>query len=250
MKKSILALCATCLLVSAGSERALAAGYTFNAKYFKVTRGGDFGQYINGAFLNEVLPNLGPNGLPVYNSGYGSFPLVDINPGTQELLWWTPDGSHVFADGAGVISSPYANFSLYPSGGTGSSDASGFQTAIFSGNLGLSTAQTVTFTFGGDDDALLFVDGVSVGQLGGVHAHTTASPTTSLLSAGNHVFSLFYADRHETGASLQFSIDTAGITVTPAVPEPTTWAMMLFGFGVIGFAIRKRSNISNTISYA
>jgi len=27
---------------------------------------------------------------------------------------------------------------------------------------------------------------------------------------------------------------------TPAVPEPTTWAMMLLGFAMIGFAVRKR----------
>ncbi|NTZ43936.1 PEP-CTERM sorting domain-containing protein, partial [Altererythrobacter sp. SALINAS58] len=27
-----------------------------------------------------------------------------------------------------------------------------------------------------------------------------------------------------------------------AVPEPTTWAMMLFGFGAIGFAMRRRSS--------
>ncbi|NTZ41676.1 PEP-CTERM sorting domain-containing protein, partial [Altererythrobacter sp. SALINAS58] len=29
---------------------------------------------------------------------------------------------------------------------------------------------------------------------------------------------------------------------TPAVPEPTTWAMMLFGFGAIGFAMRRRKD--------
>lgn len=28
----------------------------------------------------------------------------------------------------------------------------------------------------------------------------------------------------------------------PAVPEPSTWAMMLLGFGVIGFALRRRRN--------
>jgi PEP-CTERM motif len=43
------------------------------------------------------------------------------------------------------------------------------------------------------------------------------------------------------------SIDFAGlrtITVNPlvsAVPEPATWAMMLFGFGLVGNAMRRRS---------
>lgn len=26
----------------------------------------------------------------------------------------------------------------------------------------------------------------------------------------------------------------------PAVPEPTTWALMLAGFGMVGFAMRRR----------
>ncbi|HEX6783372.1 MAG TPA: FxDxF family PEP-CTERM protein [Sphingomicrobium sp.] len=32
------------------------------------------------------------------------------------------------------------------------------------------------------------------------------------------------------------------ITSVPAVPEPATWAMMLLGFGGIGFAMRRRRN--------
>ena len=35
-----------------------------------------------------------------------------------------------------------------------------------------------------------------------------------------------------------------------AVPEPATWAMMLLGFGVVGFAMRKRSHVRTTVSYA
>ena len=33
------------------------------------------------------------------------------------------------------------------------------------------------------------------------------------------------------------------IAVTTAVPEPSTWAMMLFGFGAIGFSMRRRRRI-------
>lgn len=35
---------------------------------------------------------------------------------------------------------------------------------------------------------------------------------------------------------------------SPAVPEPATWAMMLVGMGAIGFAARRRQNVS--VSYA
>lgn len=36
-----------------------------------------------------------------------------------------------------------------------------------------------------------------------------------------------------------FSIVT--VTPTPAVPEPATWAMMMLGFGVVGYSLRRRS---------
>ncbi|MDB5680379.1 MAG: hypothetical protein JWO16_184 [Sphingomonas bacterium] len=36
----------------------------------------------------------------------------------------------------------------------------------------------------------------------------------------------------------------------PGVPEPATWAMMLMGFGAMGFAIRRRRNTTVRIRYA
>jgi PEP-CTERM motif len=38
------------------------------------------------------------------------------------------------------------------------------------------------------------------------------------------------------------------LSVTPRVPEPATWGMMLVGFGVVGGALRRRARMS--ISYA
>jgi hypothetical protein len=35
-----------------------------------------------------------------------------------------------------------------------------------------------------------------------------------------------------------------GAPTTPPVPEPATWAMMLFGFGAVGFALRRRRRTS------
>ncbi|WP_428332922.1 PEPxxWA-CTERM sorting domain-containing protein [Novosphingobium sp.] len=40
------------------------------------------------------------------------------------------------------------------------------------------------------------------------------------------------------------------VVATSAVPEPSTWAMMLVGFGLVGFGMRKRSNVRTTASYA
>ncbi len=38
--------------------------------------------------------------------------------------------------------------------------------------------------------------------------------------------------------------------VAAAVPEPTTWAMMLVGFGSIGYAMRRRSKVRTTVQFA
>lgn len=44
---------------------------------------------------------------------------------------------------------------------------------------------------------------------------------------------------------------TATTVVSGAVPEPATWAMMLVGFGSIGFAMRRRKrNVTTTVAYA
>lgn len=44
-----------------------------------------------------------------------------------------------------------------------------------------------------------------------------------------------------SGSSGNFNVSLAGNTgVAAAVPEPGTWAMMLIGFGAIGFGMRRR----------
>jgi hypothetical protein len=50
----------------------------------------------------------------------------------------------------------------------------------------------------------------------------------------------------------QFGWDdiTFGSLVPGAVPEPGTWAMMLLGFGMMGFAARRRSSLKATVTYA
>ena len=39
------------------------------------------------------------------------------------------------------------------------------------------------------------------------------------------------------------------LNVAP-VPEPATWAMLLFGFSMIGFGMRKRPTVRRTVTYA
>lgn len=52
----------------------------------------------------------------------------------------------------------------------------------------------------------------------------------------------FVARWQSTGANMQGSASGPG-TINPAVPEPATWAMMILGFGVVGWSLRKRTAV-------
>ena len=43
---------------------------------------------------------------------------------------------------------------------------------------------------------------------------------------------------------------TFSATISAPVPEPATWAMMLAGFGAMGFAMRRRPNVTARVRYA
>ena len=45
------------------------------------------------------------------------------------------------------------------------------------------------------------------------------------------------------------TFSATNLTITP-VPEPTTWVMMVAGFGMIGFAARKRSVVKTSVTLA
>jgi hypothetical protein len=42
-------------------------------------------------------------------------------------------------------------------------------------------------------------------------------------------------------------ITVGGKPVEGAIPEPGTWAMMLMGFGAVGFAMRRRKPVSEAL---
>ncbi len=71
---------------------------------------------------------------------------------------------------------------------------------------------------------------------------TTLSPTNStyatsgklLLTAGQQV-GVF------VGNDGQYFFDATGVSFSAAIPEPTSWALMIVGFGMVGFAARRRT---------
>jgi fibro-slime domain-containing protein len=201
------------------------------------TAGTDFGaaqccQTLN----NEVQTGLS-GGRPVLNNA-GSAPLAE-SPGTV-LPWWTPGGAVTLESTNSNYTLP-ASQNMFVPNGTGVNppgDSVHYQTAIFTGNLTIAAGGTIFF--GGDDDVFLALNGQIVDQIGGVHSTTDDTYTIPVGGGGTYALTLFYADRDQVDANLQFS--TTG-TLTAAVPEPSTWAMMILGFLGVGFmAYRRKSN--------
>src|SRR5262249_27351999 len=159
---------------------------------------------------------LGPTGLPVYNTGLSDGPgLLDVSA-TGELTWWTP-GANVTSTGTTTLTLPVLQ-NMFAPNGTGTSDANRFQTAILTGNLVVSQQQeTVTFHLESDDDAFLAIDNAVIGQVGGVHPLAGGNFST-VLNAGTYALSIFYADRHQEEAKLDFSVITPDVSINAPVP--------------------------------
>jgi fibro-slime domain-containing protein len=249
MRKALRALLLAGLASGAAAASTAAHADIFAQFFTAQSDGRDFGPVICCfANNNEVLTTLGPNGLPVYNPA--STPtLLDKSATTGELTWWTPSAASATSPGivaAGtqtITGNSFNDSSLYPAGQN--SDANGFVTAIFSGSFTLGSEQTIDFSLSADDDALLYIDGQAAVILGGIHGQDLGHADNNVdLSAGAHNFELFYADRQQTGAGLDFSVPDSVLinpTAPPgAAPEPAAWALMILGFGATGAAMRRR----------
>lgn len=138
--------------------------------------------------------------------------------------------------------------------------------------LGNATGDLLTFEFSTNATSLttgtwsrasaldflpLFTNGTSTGAAldGNLAANQRAiSGTLSGLSIGvGNGFGFRWSDADATGADQGLAVDNLSLQATTAqfqaaVPEPSTWMMMLFGFGAIGVAVRGRRRKSPAIA--
>ena len=228
---------------------------TFSVQYFKIPGGGSNSDFHNGGSPggtsnNFVLSALGPDGLPVYNTGAtatsGAIAApTDVNA-AGEILWWTPGQDSIIADTAADIASggtldvTSGGVNMYPAG-QGGSDSPDEETAILTGAFTLTTPSAVSFSVGADDDAFVYVDGQLVEDLGGIHGDTLAPTNSVNLGTGSHTIQIFYADQERTGASLSFDDNAVAlVTAPPAVPEPSSLALLGSGMLAVGGMVRRR----------
>jgi hypothetical protein len=89
---------------------------------------------------------------------------------------------------------------------------------------------------GGGNQAFSGTDIINSGVADGNQSAPRTNGRVTVLGGVGESFTGF------TITSGQNSAEIDNLAVTSAVPEPSTWAMMLIGFGAIGYSMRRRTN--------
>ncbi len=158
----------------------------------------------------------------------GAVPGWDINPwGTSTLNFW-----------ANNPASPSSGIVVTGPGGRPVDLAAG--TIIDASSFFARTPGNATeFLTGGNHifGFSFFNESTSMLNYGYARITTTASSNGRPATISQLVY-------ENTGAALRVG------SVAGAVPEPATWAMMLLGFGAIGFSMRGRAKVSKMVRIA
>ena len=190
--------------------------------------------------FNNPTGNLGTS--EVYTSGSLTVTAYGFNDeNTPGDLWGKSDGGD--EEGLGLASDPSGQHEIWYANDD-------FATVPF-------ISLDVSALFGQVSGAQVFFGSTTAGEVWYILGSNTAGVLGTLLdggtSEGTWIDLLNWGDYDYyqfvsggTQVNGQFTTGNVllgGISLTQSVPEPATWAMMLLGFGAIGFAFRRRQGV-------
>ena len=179
--------------------------------------------------------------IDLYNTGVNNSHVVTTGNGAD--IHWALAGGTAYTGGTNgsFPIGPWVNdnaSSRWITPTTNAGDGTPVATYSFSTTFDLTgfrlSDASISGTFAADDSATIFLNGVQIGSGGGYSFLTAFGATSGFVAGVNTLrFDVLNSGAGPTGLNV-------GVSGVAFVPEPATWGLMIAGFGMVGFAARRR----------